>query len=371
MKSAIVLGGGVAGCTASSLLAKDGWKVTLIEKEAYLGGGCKTFYYGGHPYTLGPRPLISRDDEKTRIFEFVNKLVPMRKIEHNLLTYVEQDGNFYSYPIHEDDVSRMPDSGQVLAELAELKKNPPKEPANFEEFWIASVGRRLYDKFINLYSKKMWQITDNTQLKTFKWSPKGSMLQSGPRYMKYTIGYPIPYDGYDQYFIKCTENVKVCLSSTPEAIDVSGKRVKLKGEWLSADILVNTISLDDFMGNCFGKLPYIGRKFLKLVLPAEEIFPDAVQFLYYPNDEEFLRVVEYKKLTFYKSPTTLLVLEIPSSDGKLYPVPLEGPQALAQKYLEAIPQGVYALGRIGTYTYDIDLERIILQALKITERLRS
>lgn len=372
MKKAIVVGGGIAGCTISYLLEKNGWKVTLLEKESYLGGGFKTFYYGGHPYTLGPRPLFSRNEEETRIFEFINGIIPLRKLEHSLLTYVEQDGAFYSYPIHKDDVPKMPDAELVYSELEELKSNPPKEPTNFEEFWIASVGKTLYDKFINSYSKKMWQIKSNTELKEFKWSPKGATLKSGPRnaHPNSIVAYPYAHDGYDEYFSKCTEDVEVHLCSPPEVIDVSKKRVKVKNEWLAADILVNTISLDDFMGYCFGELPYIGRDFIKLVLPIEEVLPGAIQYLFYPGEEEFLRVVEYKKLTFYKAPTTLLVMEIPSSNGKLYPLPFPEPKAIAQRYLDALPENVYTLGRLGTYTYNIDMEGITLQAFELIERLK-
>ncbi|MCK5504831.1 MAG: NAD(P)/FAD-dependent oxidoreductase, partial [Thermodesulfovibrionia bacterium] len=59
MKSAIVIGGGFTGCTWSRLLAQKGFNVTLMERDPFLGGGCKTFHYGGHPYTLGPRHLFT------------------------------------------------------------------------------------------------------------------------------------------------------------------------------------------------------------------------------------------------------------------------------------------------------------------------
>jgi len=373
MKSVIVLGGGISGTSVSYLLSENGWDVTLLERNSYLGGGFKTFYYGGHPFTNGPRPLVSRKEDETGVFQFVNKLVPMRKLDHGLLTYVERDGQFYSYPIHEDDIPIMPDADKVKTELDEFKKNPPQQPNNFEEFWIGRIGKILYDKFINTYSKKMWQIKSNIELKEFKWSPKGYTLKSGSRLCSSPdclVAYPYAYDGYDQYFQNTTRKVKVLLNSKPETIDLEKKRVKVKDEWIKADILVSTISLDDLMNYCFGKLPYIGRDFLKLVLPVEEVFPDMVQFIYYANEEQFTRVVEYKKLTFYKSPTTLLVLEIPSSQGRLYPLPFPELKALAKKYMDALPEGIYTLGRLGTYTYNIDMEGILLQSFDLTENLK-
>ena len=369
MKTATVLGGGIAGLSAAYLLAQDGWKVTLVEKNSFLGGGFKTFFHGGHPYTLGPRPLASRREEETGVYEFVNSMAPMREITHSMLAYVERDAAFYSYPIHEDDVDQMPDRDQVRAELAH---KPTAEPRNFEEFWRGAVGPTLYDKFIDHYSKKMWRIGSNTELKEFKWSPKGYALKSGPRDVtsEMKVGYPYARDGYEQYFQRCVEGVDVHLGAAPSQIDLAKRRLLVNGEWIASDILVNSISLDDLMDHCFGDLPYIGRDFFNLVLPVPEIFPEAVQFIYYPNHEAYLRVVEYKKLTFHNAPDTLLVIEMPSDKGKLYPLPFPEPKALAARYLKALPQGVYTLGRLGTYTYNIDMEGIILQARAIRDSLR-
>ena len=373
MKSATVIGGGISGTTASYLLSQNGWDVTLLEKNSYLGGGFKTFYYGKHPYTDGPRPLASRNEHETGIFEFVNKLVPLRRIDHGLLTFVERDGNFYSYPMHEDDIPLMPDSDQIVKELNDISQSPQQQPSNFEEFWIGRVGKTLYSKFIDNYSKKMWQIESNMELKEFKWSPKGYTLKSGSRLCTspdFIVGYPYAYDGYDQFFQNTTKNVNVLLDSKPEIIDLEKKRIKVKDTWIDSDIIVNTISLDEFMNYQYGPLPYIGRDFIKLILPTEHVFPDSIQFIYYSGDENFTRVVEYKKLTFYESPNTLLVIEVPSSKGKLYPLPFPEPKAIAEKYMIALPKNTYTIGRLGTYTYNIDMEGIILQAFKLIEKLK-
>ena len=37
--------------------------------------------------------------------------------------------------------------------------------------------------------------------------------------------------------------------------------------------------------------------------------------MYYPNDEKFTRLVEYKKFTKYKSKSSLIGMEIPSTNG--------------------------------------------------------
>ncbi|MFM8003210.1 MAG: UDP-galactopyranose mutase, partial [Actinomycetota bacterium] len=90
-----------------------------------------------------------------------------------------------------------------------------KEAKNIEDYWIGSVGRRLYDKFIDQYSKKMWLVDDNKEIDTFGWSPKGVALKDGPRAAWDTAisGYPYAPDGYDYYFGFATKAAKVLLST--------------------------------------------------------------------------------------------------------------------------------------------------------------
>ena len=51
---------------------------------------------------------------------------------------------------------------------------------------------------------------------------------------------------------------------------------------------------------------------------------------YYANKEFHTRIVEYKRFSLHESDTTLLGLEIPSKNGKFYPLPLEDQQELAR-----------------------------------------
>ena len=60
MKKALIIGGGMAGCSMSHLLQLlGGWDVTLIEKNNFLGAGVRTSWYGGHPFTYGPRHFFN------------------------------------------------------------------------------------------------------------------------------------------------------------------------------------------------------------------------------------------------------------------------------------------------------------------------
>ena len=375
MRKALIIGGGFAGCSAAHVLSlQQNWDITLIEKSSILGAGVRTQWYGGHPYTFGPRHFLSPHEH---VFEFLNKYCPLRKCpEHVFYSFVEQDGNFYNYPIHKDDIPLMPEQNEIFRQLEKSNdKEALASSRNLEEYWKGSVGDILYDKFIKKYSEKMWQIKDNTLIDDFSWSPKGVALKEGKReaWDQAISAYPYASDGYDQYFDIATQDTKVLLNTTIESYDLPNKTITLDGNKLKYDVIINTISPDIVMNGIYGELPYIGREFHKFVLPVKFAFPENVYFLYYTGNEKFTRLVEYKKFTKqkYDEDTTIIGMEIPVIDGgKHYPLPFKSEISKARKYISDMPDNVFSIGRAGIYQYGYDIDDCVESALKIGEDLK-
>ena len=369
MSEVLIIGGGFAGCAAAhqlSLFRKE-YNVTLVERASFLGAGNKTHYYGGHPYTFGPRHFLTQDEE---VFEYLNSYLPIRRCpEHEFITYVSQDSNFYNFPINKDDIPKMPDSQNIYSELSQLSSID--EACDFEQYWISSVGKTLYEKFVNSYNKKMWRIKDNKEFDTFKWSPKGVALKEGPRaaWDVAISGYPYDLRGYDPYFELSTKEANIFLSTNIEIFDIPNKRVFFNGEWHQYDLIINTISPSDIFNNIYGELPFVGRDLIKFVLPSEFVFPENVYFIYYAGNEPFTRLVEYKKFTKYESPHSLVGMEIPSLNGKHYPLPMKVWQAKADLYHKLQPDGVFSIGRAGSYRYEVDIDDCIRQAMDLIEKI--
>jgi UDP-galactopyranose mutase len=370
LKKALIIGGGAAGCTAAhQLTLMGGWDTLLVEAAPFLGAGVRTSWYGGHPYTFGPRHFLTQN---RAVYDYMNAICPLRSCaEHQFLTYVERDNAFYNFPIHEDDIAQMPDAAKIKAEreVAVGVENAK----NIEDYWIGSVGRTLYEKFIDQYNKKMWLVDDNKQIDTFNWSPKGVTIKSGPRaaWDVAMSAYPIAPDGYNRFFDVTVAGTKVLLSTRIERYDIPNRTVWIKGEKLTFDLIVSTISPDELFGRCFGELKFIGRDLHKIVMPTEHVFPEHVYFLYYANDEKFTRLVEYKKFTHHQSPTTLIGMEIPSLNGKHYPLPFQSEQKLARKYFALMPDNVYSTGRAGSYRYGLDVDDCIEQAMIMAQQIKD
>ena len=369
----LILGGGMGGCSSAEMLSHvKGVKIDLVEKSKYLGAGVRTFFYGGHPYTFGPRHFLTT---KTETYNYLKKFLKLRNCNyHQFKSYVEQDNQFYNYPINTDDVDQMPDKIKIKKEIK--KKSKTKiEAKNLEEFWLRSIGPTLYKKIIEQYNKKMWLVKSNTKLDTFNWSPKGYTIKKGSKaaFDDHISCYPYAKDGYNSYFDKIDKikNVNVHYESAIKKIDFKNKTALINNKKVKFDIFINTISPDEIFNFKYGKLAFIGRDFHKIVFPKEQIFPKDVFFLYYPNQESFTRLVEYKKFTKHKSKTTLVGMEIPSLNGRFYPVPIKSEQKKAKKYFDKFVENTYSIGRAGSYRYEVDMDDCIYQSLLIKKDILS
>jgi len=370
MKKVAIIGAGTAGCAAAYQFKKlGGWQIDIYDGGKYLGAGVRTHVEGGHPYTFGPRHFLTKNQA---VFEYLNSIIPMRQLNHKFLTYLEEEGDFFNYPINALDIPRMIQSEEIESQLKNIGDSIAKPPNNFEEYWISKVGIILYSKFINQYSKKMWQLDDNKEIDTFTWSPKGTPIKNdnSHAWSEAISAYPIALNGYNDFFDQVKAFSNIYLNTKVEEFFPENNSIVVSGNKLQYDIVVNTIALDDIMKRDYGSLPFIGRNLTTVILPIENVFPENVFFLYYANSEPYTRIVEYKKLSGYQSKSTLIGIEYPSMNGKHYPLPISKYIEIHKKYRSELGERTYSIGRAGSYDYQVDIDDCIEQALNIYEELK-
>jgi len=371
MKKAIVIGSGFSGCMFAMMLKEKNWHVTVVEKSKITGGGVRTFYHGGHPFTYGPRHFIGPESSRPA-YDFLSKIVPMRYLKKKNYSYQQKDDFFAHYPMHEDDIKKLSDADKIFKELKSLPEE--SQASNYEDFWISKVGKTLYERFNKFYNLKAWNLKTNKVMNAgFEGTVKRKPLETGSKYefhTGYINAYPLAGDGYNKFFDVSLKGCDVLLGKKIIKTDLDKTSVFLEDNTkISADMIISTISPDFLMDNCYGELAYVGRDFFKIVLPIENLLPEDVFFLYYPNEnEQQTRVVEFKKLTRHKSPNTLITMEVPSMKNKLYPTMIKSEVDKAQKYIDALPENIKSVGRMGTYRY-VDIDDIILQGLEFKKNL--
>ena len=127
MKDVVVIGGGFAGLAAACFLAKEGCKVTVIEKNEDAGGRCRAFETDGFLFDMGPSWYWMPD-----VFErFYQKF-----------GYTTSD--FY-------ELKRLDPSYQVVFEDGDILK----VPANYEEL------RQVFESYEPGSAKKLDQFLED------------------------------------------------------------------------------------------------------------------------------------------------------------------------------------------------------------------
>lgn len=350
MSKILILGAGFAGCTVADLLTAKGYRVTVIEGQAVPGGGCRANYYGGHPYTMGPRIFYTGDEAVIRQME---SKVKIRHFVVRTYTYVAADRKLYHYPIFAGDIADMPDRDKIEKELKTRQGKTPRWD-NFENYWLDAIGPTLYEKFVRKYSLKMWGIKSNRVLSAkFEWVGRGTPIrESDTRLYGDTYqGYPANHDGYNPYFEQALANSEVHYNCRIEGFDPATMTVATSQGKFRGDIIVNTVSVDTLFGYKYGKLQFHGRQFQNVIVPGETAFPPDMTWIHYSGDEPFTRITEFKKITGYRSADTLLGIEIPSRSNRLYPVQTKTQLKKFARYKELFPDKLYSIGRLGRFQY--------------------
>ncbi|MBI2830681.1 MAG: FAD-dependent oxidoreductase [Chloroflexi bacterium] len=330
----LILGGGVAGCSLAYFLKRKGYNVSLLEKEGVVGGMARTYYYAGHPYEFGPHVWFwTKDDINDVVRELSDN--NLYYIQRRLYSYIEKERRLYRYPVHYDDIAQMPDAKEIIQQLsANRDKNmklveeklPRMGHCTFEEYFVAALGKNLYQKFMENYSHKMWAIPGNLLQTSMVWADRikdhyeGLAGYDPLKFEDHTLGKGIafqvyPKGGWNIIWERMVEGANKGLG-----IEILGIGKDSKGYFVNSSggkyhfgdygYVINTLSVDQLWGE--NSLPYTGRIIVPFLLPGIEwAFPNGAESIHYPGNEFQTRITEMKRITGYESPDTLILIEIP------------------------------------------------------------
>src|SRR3546814_6962565 len=92
-----IIGAGPAGLTAAYLLTKQGYRVTVIEKDPhYVGGISRTVEHEGFRFDIGGHRFFSKSQE---VVDLWNEILPDDFIQRPRMSRIYYEGKFYSYPL--------------------------------------------------------------------------------------------------------------------------------------------------------------------------------------------------------------------------------------------------------------------------------
>lgn len=357
----LIVGAGFAGATAARVLADHGHKILIIDTRNHIGGNAYDYIdeHGVLVHKYGPH--IFHTNSK-KIFEFLSRFTEWRKYEHKVLASIKN--MYYPIPVNRKTLSLVEGVDFSEKQAEEYFRNNRinyDHPKNSEEVVLNSVGPKLCEMFFSGYTRKQWGM-DLKDLSAGVAARIPTRINDDDRYFSDQFQY-MPVHGYTSMFERMLnhENIEIKLNTDYFSVK----------KLIDADHTIYTGPIDAYFDYVHGKLPYRSLRFVH-EHHAEIDEWQAVGTVNYPNEHEFTRITEMKKLTGQKIKGTSIVKEYPVADGDpYYPVPKSENQEIYKKYAELIDkcQSVSFVGRLSEYKY-YNMDQVVGSALAISENLK-
>lgn len=354
----VVVGAGLAGLTIAEKVANVlDEKVLVIEKRNHIGGNVYDSYdeEGLLIHNYGPHIFHTNDSE---VYEYLSKFTKWNDFWHRVLSYV--DGNLVPMPISVETINKLYKLNLSCNEVEEFLKKVAVSVENVvtsKDVALSKVGVDIYEKMFETYTKKQWGV-DPAELDTSVISRIPVRLNRDTRYFsdKYQ---GMPKHGYTKLCEKMVENpnIKILLNTDYKEVinDIQYEK------------LIYTGPTDYFYDYKHGKLAYRSINF-KFETHSMDSFQEA-PVVNYPNDYDFTRITEFKKLTGQEHNKTTILKEFPCNEGEpYYPFPTKEHKEQFALYEADMKEekDVIFLGRLAEYRY-YNMDAVVRRALDIFE----
>ena len=358
----LIVGAGFAGAVLAERLASQrGDKVLVIDRRAHIGGnaydhlndnGVLIHKYGPHIFHTN----------SAQIFEHLSQFTGWRPYEHRVLG--EVDGKLVPIPINLDTINQLYGLDLTSAQLTEwfaARAEPVDEIRTSEDVVVSVVGRELYEKFFQGYTRKQWGL-DPSQLDKSITARVPIRTNRDDRYFTDTHQF-MPRDGYTAMFARMLDHPNITVMLDTDYRDIVAATPHKR--------LIYTGPIDEFFDHRFGKLPYRSLRFEHQTIDCEQYQP--VGTVNYPQTHDYTRISEYKHMTGQVHPKTAITTEYPSATGDpYYPILRPDSAALFKQYetLAAQTENVWFVGRLATFRY-YNMDQVTGQALATFRKIEE
>lgn len=350
----VVVGAGLAGLTIAERIASQlDEKVLVIEKRAHIGGNVFDSYNddGILIQNYGPHTFHTNDKE---VFDYLCQFTKWHDYQHRVLSYV--DGMFVPMPIGVETINALYNMHLSVDEFDEFineRKIAVETVVTSEDVVLSQAGTDIYEKFFKSFTLKQWGVSpaelDKSVISRIPFRKSRDTRYFSDKYQGN------PEGGFAKMCSRMAShpNIKVLLSTDYKEVI----------EEIDYDLMVYTGPIDYFFDYRFGKLLYRSVRMEFETYDIESYQP--VASTRWPQDYDYTRITEFKKMTNQQHPKTTILKEYPCfGEEPFYPYPTEEWKELAGKYraLAEKEENVVFLGRLAEYRY-YDMDDVIRRAL--------
>ena len=110
MKNCVIIGGGIGGLVTGALLAKEGYQVTVLEKNAIVGGGLQTFQRHGVSFPTGMHIFggFHKGGNLQKLFDYLGVIdqIELQPTDDDAcdVVYIPEDGSTFRLPKGKENI---------------------------------------------------------------------------------------------------------------------------------------------------------------------------------------------------------------------------------------------------------------------------
>lgn len=376
MFDVVIIGAGFAGAVlAERLASQQNKKVLLVDKRQHVGGNCYDYKDDNgiiiHKY--GPHLFHSN---LRHVWDYLSQFTEWDIYQHKVLACI--DGKPVPIPFNLNTLYEVfPDSmarrmeEKLLDEYEYNSKVPILKLKQSTDKDLQFLADFVYEKIFLHYTMKQWGMKPE--------EIDGAVTARVPIFIGRDNRYfndeyqGVPNKGYTDIFNNMLNhpNIKLMLNtSAKEILELTDGKIKLMGMPFDGKVIYTGL-LDDLFDYKFGELPYRSVDMRFESIPKKD-YQDAAT-VNYPNNYEFTRITEFKKIHYADVPNTTILKEYPQpykrgENTPYYPIFTEKNQEMYGKYADEAKKynQLILVGRLAEYRY-YDIDDMVERALQIYE----
>lgn len=378
MFDTVIIGAGFAGAVLAERLAtQQNKKILLVEKRQHIGGNCYDYRdkNGIIVHKYGPHLFHSNSRQ---VWDYLSKFTEWDIYQHHVLACI--DGKPVPIPFNLNTLyevfpasmaSRL--ENKLLENYEYNSKVPILQLKQSEDKDLQFLADFVYEKIFAHYTMKQWDMRPE--------DIDGAVTARVPVFIGRDNRYfndeyqGVPKNGYTEIFNNMLNhpNIKLMMNtSAKEIMEFSEGKIKLMGMPFAGKVIYTGL-LDDLFDYKFGELPYrsVDMRFETI---SKRDYQEATT-VNYPNNYEFTRITEFKKIHYADTSNTTILKEFPQryvrgENTPYYPIFTEENRAMYGRYVEEAKKysQLLLVGRLAEYRY-YDMDDIVERALSVYDDL--